>query len=82
MVGLFEKDTLDTKKVLKKAGQHMKIVLDQYTAHLEKNPRYEHPLMIPPREWKSLVEYGKERVLRKAGKIPPRTGRYEIHSTM
>ena len=59
----------------------MKIVRDQYRVHLEKNPRYERPLMIPSREWKSLVEYGKERDLRKAGKIPPGTGRYAISST-
>ena len=36
--------------------------------------------MIPYREWKSLVEDGKEKGLRKAGKIPPGTGRYVIHS--
>ena len=29
--------------------------------HLGKNPWYEHPLMIPSREWKALVEDGKEK---------------------
>ena len=60
----------------------MKIVRYQYRVHLERNPRYEHPLMIPSREGKSLVEDGKERALRKVGKIPPDTWRYAILSTM
>ena len=60
----------------------MKIVRDQYRVHLEKNPRYECPPMIPSREWKSLMEYGKERVVRKLGKIPLGTWRYAIFSTM
>ena len=79
---MFDKDTFDTSKVLKKAGQHLKIVRDQYRVHLEKNPRYECPLMIPSRDWKALVEDGKEKGLRKAGKIAPSIGRYAIHSTM
>ena len=80
LVGMFDKDTFDTTKVLKKVVQHMKIVRDQYRVHLEKNPRYERPPMIPSREWKALVEDGKERDLRKVGKIPLGTGRYAIHS--
>ena len=69
-------------KVLKKVGKHMKIVRDQYRVHPEKNPRYERPLMISSREWKALVEYGKEKGPRKEGKIPPGIGRYAIHSKM
>ena len=60
--GLFRKDTFDTSKVLQKARQHLKIVLDQYRVHLENNPRYERPLMIPSREWKALVNMEKRRV--------------------
>ena len=83
LVGLFGKYTFDTSKVLQKAGKHLKIVRDQYRVHLEKNPRYERPPMIPSMEWKSLVEYGKEKGLRKSGKIPPGgTGRYAIHFKM
>ena len=59
LVGMFGNDTFDTTKVLKKVGQHMKIVRDQYRVHLERNPRYECPLMIPSKEWKALVEDGK-----------------------
>ena len=50
--------------------------------HLERNPRYECPPMIPSREWKALVEDGKKRALRKAEKILPGIGRYAILSTM
>ena len=82
LVGLFDNDTFYTSKVLKKAGQHMKIVRDQYRVHLQRNRRYELPLMIPSREWKALVEDLKERDMRKAGNIPPDTGRYAILSTM
>ena len=83
LVSLFGKDTFDTSKVLQKAGKHLKIVQDQYRVHLEKNPRYECPPMIPSMEWKALVEYGKEKGPRKSRKIPPAgTGRYAIHSKM
>ena len=82
MVGLFGNDTFDITKVLKKVGQHMNIVHDQYNFHLERNPRYEHPLMIPTREWKALVKDGEERALRKQGKLPPGTGTYAIISTV
>ena len=83
LVGLFEKYTFDTSKVLQKVGQHLNIVRDKYRFHLEKNPRYERPLMIPSMEWKALVEDGKEKGLRKSGNIPPGgTGRSAIHSKM
>ena len=49
---MFEKDTFDTSKVLQKAGKHLNIVRDQYRVHLEKNPRYERPPMIPSMECK------------------------------
>ena len=79
---MFENETFNTTKVLKKVGQHMNIVRDQYRVHLERNPRYECPPMIPSREWKYPLENGKERAMRKAKKIPPCTWRYAILSTM
>ena len=42
------------------------------------NPRYERPPMILVREWKSVLDDGRERALRKQGKLPPNTGRYAI----
>ena len=82
LVGMFGNETFNQVTVLKKVGKHMKIVRDHYRVHLERNRRYDHPLMILTREWKSLVEDGKERSLRKEGNIPPNTWRYAIHSTM
>ena len=83
LVSLFGKDTFDTSKVLQKVGKHLNIVRDQYRVHLEKNPRYERPPMISSMEWKAPVEDGKEKGLRKSGKIlPGGTGRYAIHSKM
>ena len=62
---MFGNETFNRVAVLKKIGQYMHIVWDQYRVHLERNPRYERPPMIPAREWKSLVEDGKERAMRK-----------------
>ena len=49
LVGMFDNETFNRVTVLKKAGQYMKIVWDGYRVHLERNPRYEHPPMIPAR---------------------------------
>ena len=78
LVGLFGAETFNRAEVMKKAGQHLKIVRDQYRVHLQKNPRYERPLMIPAREWKALLDDGREISLRKQGKLPLGTGRYAI----
>ena len=83
MVGPFNNETFNRDVVLKKAGQHMNIVWDQYRVHLERNPRHAIPSMIPAREWKSLVEYGKGMAMGKQGMLPLGTGRrYAILSTM
>jgi len=82
LVGLFGAETFNRAEVMKKAGQHLKIVRDQYRVHLQKNPRYERPPMIPAREWKALLDDGREISLRKQGKLPPGTGRYAILSTI
>ena len=63
LVGLFDNKTFVRAEVLKNVGQHMKIVRHQFRVHLERNPRFEHPPMIPTREWKSLVGDGKEMAL-------------------
>ena len=82
MVGLFGEKTFSHANVLKKACQHVKVVRDQYRTHLERNHRYERPPMIPAMEWRALVEDGKERALRREGKLTPGTGRYAILSAM
>ena len=78
LVDLFDNDTFNQAEVLERVGQHMKTVRDPFRVHLERNPRYECPPMIRAREWKALVEYGKERALRKEGKLLPGIGRYAI----
>ena len=65
LVCLSSNETFNIVTVLKNTGKHMNIVWDQYRVHLERNPRYDLPPMIPSREWKSLVKDGKERDLRK-----------------
>ena len=82
MVGYFGAETFNQTEVLKKCGQHLKIVRDQYRGHLAKNLKYERPPMIPQREWKALLEDGREISLRRQGKLPPGSGRYAILSTM
>ena len=78
MIGLFGAETFNISEVLKKVGQHIKIVRDQYRGHLSKNPRYECPPMITVGEWKALLDDGREIALRKQGKLPPDTRRYAI----
>ena len=64
LVGYFGAETFNQEGVLKKCGQHLKIVRDQYRGHLANNLKYEHPPMIPQREWKALLEDGREIALR------------------
>ena len=49
---------------------------DQYGVHLQKNPKYEHPPVIPEREWKALMEDAKDKTLRKERKTLPESVRY------
>lgn len=70
MVEWFGKDTFDKTKLLEKAGTYLKYVRDQYRTNLERNLKYEHPPMIPEREWKDLILDAKERIERKKGNTP------------
>jgi hypothetical protein len=65
LIGFFDVDTFNRAEVLKKYDQHINIVKDQYRVNLEMNPRYECLLMIHVREWKALLDDGRERDLRK-----------------
>ena len=73
IVGMFGSETFNQTEVQMKVGQHMNIAREQFRVHLERNPRYEHPPMIPTREWKSLVEDGKGKILRKEGNLQSET---------
>jgi hypothetical protein len=63
LVGLFGEGSFNKSGVSSKAGAYLKYLWDQYRVHLQKNPKYEHPPMIPEREWKALQEDAKEKML-------------------
>ena len=44
---------------------------DNYCTNIEKYPNYEHPGLIPKREWDALVEDAKVKKMRKEGTLPP-----------
>jgi hypothetical protein len=72
---MFGVDTFDKSEVLKAVGLYLKYICDMYRFNLQKNPRYEHPPVIPEREWKAFIEEVKEKRLRKEGRNPPGLGR-------
>ena len=81
MVGLFG-DTFNKKGVTAVAGLNLKYVREDYRDNLQINHKYEHPPMVPEKEWKVLIEDEKEKELRKQGKTKPigsrRYGTYHI----
>ena len=69
--GLFGVDTFNKSSVTFVIGTYLKYARDMYRFHLQNNPRYELPPMVPKREWKALINESKEKRLRKEGKTPP-----------
>jgi hypothetical protein len=67
---LFGVDTFNNTLVIATAGQYLKYMRETYRKHLKTNDRYEHPLMIPEREWKALIEDSKEKKLTDEVKTP------------
>jgi hypothetical protein len=67
---LFGVDTFNKTLATAAAGQYLKYTRETYRKHLKQNDRYEHPLMIPEREWKALIEDAKEKKLTDEGKTP------------
>jgi hypothetical protein len=59
--GLFGVETFNKKVVTSLVGKYLKSMLDVYRVHLQKNPRYECPLVVTEREWKALIEDEKEK---------------------
>jgi hypothetical protein len=72
---IFRVDTFNKKATTSLAGQYLKSTRDMYMFHLQNNPMYEHPLTVPEREWKVLIEDAKEKKLIKERKKPTRTPR-------
>ena len=68
--GLFGVDTFNKRKVTSTTGTYLKYVHEMYRIQLHYNTRYEHPLTIPGREWKAIIEDTKEKKMRKEGKMP------------
>ena len=76
LVGLFGEGSFNKYGVSSKASAYLKYMRDKYRVHLQQKPKYEHPQMIPKREWKALQDDAKEKMLQKEGKTPPSSGRY------
>ena len=72
----FGEGSFNKSRVSSKVGAYLKYLWDQYMVHLQNKPKYEHPPMIPEREWKALHEDSKEKMFRKEGKTPLGSGRY------
>ena len=70
MVNLFG-DTFNKKGVNATAGLNLKYVREDYRDNLQINHNYEHPPMVPAKEWKELIEDAKEKELIKKGKTRP-----------
>ena len=83
LVGFFCVETFNRKKVLKKDGQHLHIVREQYRNNLANNPKYECPPMIPTMEWNGLLDDARDKSTKIAGKpVPESARRYAILSAM
>ena len=68
MVSLFG-DTFNKKGVTATTSLSLKYVKEDYRDNLQINTKYEHPPMVPEKEWKALMDDAKEKALIKQGKI-------------
>ena len=50
LVGLFGEGSFKKSGVSSKVGAYLKYMRDQYRVHLQENPKYECPPMIPERD--------------------------------
>jgi hypothetical protein len=65
---LFGVDTFNKTLATIAADQYLKYTREKYRKYVKQNYRYEHPLMIPEREWKTLIDDAKEKKLIDEGK--------------
>jgi hypothetical protein len=68
-------DSFNKQAITLKVGTYLKYVRDQYRSRLVKKPKYDHPVAIPEREWKNILEDAKDIALRYEGKTLPSLGR-------
>jgi GTP-dependent phosphoenolpyruvate carboxykinase len=69
MVNLFD-NTFNKKVVTKLADNNLKYTRAQYRDKLQIDLKYEHPPMVPEKEWKALIEDEKENLFKKQGQKP------------
>ena len=70
MVNLFG-EIFNKKGVTVSAGLNLKYARAYYRDNFQNNHKYEHPSMVPEKEWKALIEDAKEKASRKQGKTKP-----------
>jgi hypothetical protein len=68
-------DSFNKQHITSNVGTYLKYVRDQYRNQLVKKPMYDHPVTIPEREWKNILEDAKDISLRHEGKTPHGPGR-------
>ena len=61
-------DTFNRKGATATASLDLKYVRKNYRDNLKINPKYECPLVVPKKDWKALMDYTKEKELRKTRK--------------
>ena len=63
LVGLLGDGTFNKTRVTSKIGLYLKYMRDQYMVHLQNNPKHEFPPTILESEWKTLLDYVKDKTL-------------------
>jgi hypothetical protein len=59
-------------------GNYLKIIKDKYRVNLRKGLKFEHPSMVPKREWKDRMEDAEEKRLKREGNTPLGCPRYNM----
>ena len=80
MVKLFS-NTFNKKVVAKLVDENLKYTRAQYRDKLQLDLKHERPPMVLKKEWKVLIEDGKENLLERQRKQPrPRKSRYSTYN--
>ena len=60
--------TFNKKCVTTATGLNLKYSRENYRDNFQINPKYEHPPMVPNKEWKDLMDYAKDKDIEKTRK--------------
>ena len=63
-MGIFDRTT-----IAQVVGKYLKYTRDTYRTHLQINSKYKHPLTVSEREWRALIDDGKEKKAKKERKM-------------